>query len=423
MKTYINPDKNTWPSLSQRAQLEASNLKELVESIYVRVASEGDKALLAYTAQFDGVDLKELKFDNTAEANIDPELETAIKDAANNIRRFHKAQRPNDVDIETMPGVRCQMLYRPLETAAIYIPGGTAPLFSTVLMLAIPALEAGVKNIYILTPPDKNGGLNPVISRTAQLLGIQDIFLAGGAQAIAAAALGTESITKADIITGPGNQYVTEAKNLAQSKGVLIDMPAGPSELLVWADATCKAKYVASDLLSQAEHGSDSQVILLCDSIELVDEIQTELDKQIKDLERISFAEKALQNSRAIVLADEGLQIDFVNQYAPEHLIIVKNNAREYLDKIENAGSVFLGNYTPESAGDYASGTNHTLPTYGFAKNYSGVSLRTFLKSITVQEIDENGMRAIGPKIEKMAEAELLGAHKNAVTLRLNDLL
>ena len=422
MKTYINPDKSIWASLCERAQLEAANLQQLVKSIFEKVESEGDSALYAYTSKFDGVDLDSLKHDNSAPVSIDPNLEEAIRTAANNIRKFHKAQRPKNIDIETMPGVRCQMLYRPLETAAIYIPGGTAPLFSTVLMLAIPALEAGVKNIYILTPPDKSGGLNPVISRTAELLGINKIFLVGGAQAIAAATFGTESIPKADIITGPGNQYVTEAKNTAQNKGVLIDMPAGPSELLVWADNECKPSFVASDLLSQAEHGSDSQVILLCDSNELVDEIKKEVDSQINKLDRRSFAENALQNSRAIVLDMETSQVEFVNKYAPEHLIIAKGKARAYLDKIENAGSIFLGNFTPESAGDYASGTNHTLPTYGFAKNYSGVSLRTFLKSITVQEINEVGMRTLGPKIEKMAEAELLGGHKNAVTLRLNSL-
>lgn len=422
MKTYLYPPRNEWKMLCTRPQFEASDLQETVSEIFSKVEEEGDQALRYFTKKFDDIQLNKISYSHTKKVQIDLDLEMAIIRAAKNIKAFHARQKPKKIALETMPGVRCEMLYRPLETAAIYIPGGTAPLFSTVLMLGIPALEAGVKNIYILTPPDKNGDLNPVIARTAQILGIKNVFLVGGAQAIAAAALGTNSIPQADIISGPGNQYVTAAKSFAQNRGVKIDMPAGPSELLVWADESCIPAFVASDLLSQAEHGTDSQVILLLNKKELIPEIQNEIKKQLNQLPRKALAGKALENSRIIVLESEKDQVDFVNLYAPEHLIICKENYQKWVREIKNAGSVFLGNYTPESAGDYASGTNHTLPTYGFAKNYSGVGLQTFMKSITVQEISVDGLKKLGPTIETMAEAELLQAHKNAISIRLNKL-
>ena len=353
---------------------------------------------------------------------VSGELKNAIELAATNIKKFHTAQKTDKVIVETTKGVECWQEKRPITKVGLYIPGGTAPLFSTVLMLAIPAQIAGCKEIVLCSPPDKDGTINPAILYAANLCGVTQIFKVGGIQAIAAMTFGTESIPKVSKIFGPGNQYVTAAKQIATKFGVAIDMPAGPSELLVVADTSANPAFVASDLLSQAEHGIDSQVLLVSDSLEFVAFVQEELQKQLLELPRKEIAKIALENSKAIVLEDENNAINLINEYAPEHLIIATRNNEFFVNNIENAGSVFIGNYTPESAGDYASGTNHTLPTNGFSKAYSGVNLDSFLKSITFQKISEKGIQNIGKSIEIMAEAEGLEAHKNAVSIRLKEL-
>ena len=425
MEKYINPNRSGWEKLSQRPSAEQVSLTGLVNQVFSEIQKDGDTAVRKYSALFDKVKLESFavpqKAVGEASEKIPSELKAAILLAKGNIEKFHSAQAETPKTIETTKGVECWRESRGIETVGIYIPGGTAPLFSTVLMLGIPARLAGCKNILLCTPPDKNGEINPAILHTAGLVGITSVFSIGGIQAIAAMALGTESIPKVDKIFGPGNQYVTAAKQQAQQLGVAIDMPAGPSEVLIIADNSCNPAFVAADLLSQAEHGIDSQVILLSDNEIIANKILSELNQQLQALPRKEIAEKAIGNSKAIVLETITECVEFSNMYAPEHLILAVNNARNLIPQVSKAGSVFLGNYSCESAGDYASGTNHTLPTNGYARSYSGVSLDSFVTKITFQELTKEGIRNIGPSIELMAEAEQLFAHKNAVTLRLTN--
>lgn len=426
MKKIINPNRKDWLKLTQRPTVEKGELNTLVNQVFTDVKKDGDKALKKYSLLFDKVDLKSLvvtkKIISDASKKIPKELKAAIQLAKSNIEKFHAAQIETSGVIETTKGVNCWRESRAIEKVGIYIPGGSAPLFSTVLMLGIPAKLAGCKEIVLCTPPDKKGEINPAILYTANLVGITSVYSIGGIQAIAAMAFGTKTVPKADKIFGPGNQYVTAAKQAAQHSGIAIDMPAGPSEVLIIADKSCNPSFVAADLLSQAEHGADSQVILLSDDEKVLDKISVELKNQLKALPRKEVAEKALKNSKAIVLKTINECIEFSNVYAPEHLILATVKAKKMIPEITNAGSVFLGNYSCESAGDYASGTNHTLPTNGYARSYSGVSLDSFVKKITFQELSREGIQNIGPAIELMAEAEQLFAHKNAVTLRLKSL-
>ena len=426
MQTYNKPEYSDWSTLTSRPTKEAQDLQKIVLDVFDKIQIEKDQALINFTEEFDKVRISylEVSTEEIEEAKnlISEELKQAIQLAATNIEKFHKAQREEIKMIETTKGVNCWRESRGIENVGIYIPGGTAPLFSTTLMLGIPAKLAGCENIILCTPPNKEGKIHPAILYTANLIGIDKIYKVGGIQAIGALTFGTETIQKVDKIFGPGNQYVTAAKQVAQNFGVAIDMPAGPSEVLVIADETSVPKYVAADLLSQAEHGIDSQVILLTTNQQTLKETIVDLQSQIELLPRSELAAKALENSRGIVLNSIEECIAFSNIYAPEHLIFACETAENYLDKIINAGSVFLGNYSCESAGDYASGTNHTLPTNGYAKNYSGVSLDSFIKKITFQKLTAEGILNIGPAIELMAEAEELFAHKNAVTLRLLDL-
>lgn len=426
MKTYKNPNQKKWAELIKRPAINQLQLSKTVEEIIQDVSDNGDEALFKYTQRFDGVTLSKLEvrekeIENSI-AQTPQSLKAAINIAYNNIKAFHMAQQRSEATVETMPGVRCWRKSVAIEKVGLYIPGGTAPLFSTILMLGIPAQIAGCKEIVLCTPPNKNKTIDPVILYTAKLVGITKIYTVGGAQAIAAMACGTESIPQVYKIFGPGNQYVTNAKECIQQRGVAIDMPAGPSELLVIADDTCNPAFVASDLLSQAEHGTDSQVVLLSDSEKIIEACLREVVQQTEQLERKKTAIGALKNSKAISLESMQQCIEFSNRYAPEHLIIASEEANKLAEEVVNAGSVFLGNYSCESAGDYASGTNHTLPTNGYAKNYSGVSLDSFVKKITYQEINKQGIQNLGKTIEIMAEAEKLTAHKNAVTLRLKDI-
>lgn len=426
MKTFIKPQLSDWPTLTSRPTKEAQDLQKIILDVFEKIQMNKDRALIDFTEQFDQVRLTSLEISveeiEEAKTLIAQDLKQAIQLAASNIEKFHASQREEIKIIETTKGVNCWRENRAIENVGIYIPGGTAPLFSTTLMLGIPAKLAGCKNIILCTPPNKEGKIHPAILYTANLIGIQKIYKVGGIQAIGALTFGTETIQKVDKISGPGNQYVTAAKQVAQNFGVAIDMPAGPSEVLVIADETSIPKYVAADLLSQAEHGIDSQVILLTNTEKILNETIFELNAQLALLPRKDFATKALEQSRGIVLNSIEECVSFSNIYAPEHLIFACENAENYISKISNAGSVFLGNYSCESAGDYASGTNHTLPTNGYAKNYSGVSLDSFVKKMTFQKLTAEGIQNIGPAIELMAEAEELFAHKNAVTLRLNDL-
>ncbi|WP_312923088.1 histidinol dehydrogenase [Empedobacter brevis] len=426
MKTFIKPQLSDWSILTSRPTKEAQDLQKIILDVFEKIQMDKDEALIDFTEQFDQVRLTslEISVEEIEEAKnlIAQDLKQAIQLAASNIEKFHISQREEIKIIETTKGVNCWRENRGIENVGIYIPGGTAPLFSTTLMLGIPAKLAGCKNIILCTPPNKEGKIHPAILYTANLIGIEKIYRVGGIQAIGALTFGTETIQKVDKIFGPGNQYVTAAKQVAQNFGVAIDMPAGPSEVLVIADETSIPKYVAADLLSQAEHGIDSQVILLTNTEKILNDTIFELNAQLALLPRKDFAAKALQQSRGIVLNSIEECVSFSNIYAPEHLIFACENAENYISKISNAGSVFLGNYSCESAGDYASGTNHTLPTNGYAKNYSGVSLDSFVKKMTFQKLTAQGIQNIGPAIELMAEAEELFAHKNAVTLRLNDL-
>jgi histidinol dehydrogenase len=417
------PDRKNWHEIIKRPVFENVSLEKAVKKILEKVKTKGDKAVRKYTKDFDGVKLKKLtvseKEINAAKNLLSRELRDAIQQAKSNIEKFHRSQVEEIKKIETMPGINCWRRSVGIEKVGIYIPGGTAPLFSTVLMLAIPAVIAGCKEIILCTPPSNDGSINPAILYAAGLCGVTKIFKGGGVQAIAAMAYGTESIPKVFKLFGPGNQYVTAAKQLIQKEGVAIDMPAGPSEVLVIADETAVPEFVAADLLSQAEHGADSQVILLTTSEEVAEKAQLRIREQLKKLPRKEIAEKALANSKIVLVRSIDEAIDLSNLYAPEHLIFSCGNAEELTGKIISAGSVFIGNYSPESVGDYASGTNHTLPTNGYAAMYSGGSVDSFVKKITFQQLTKEGLENIGNTVMQMAEAEGLDAHKNAVGIRL----
>lgn len=423
MKLIDQPEQAQWYELQQRPSINTNELDSLIDEVFSAVKFNGDDAIRSLTKKFDGISLTDFSVTdeeiNRAYDYVDEALKTAIEVAYKNIYTFHAAQKTEIIEVETMPGVRCWQKSVPIETIGVYIPGGSAPLFSTVLMLCIPAKIADCKEIVLCTPPNKKGEINPVILYVANKLKIKEIYKIGGAQAIAAMTYGTASIPRVDKVFGPGNQYVTAAKQFAQLKGLAIDMPAGPSELLVMADISANPAFVAADLLSQAEHGEDSQVICLSDDKEVLNQIMEQVKVQLNDLPRKEIAMKSLENSRFIYLKSIDEMMDFSNSYAPEHLIINRIDAQDLINRICNAGSVFIGPYTPESAGDYASGTNHTLPTNGFARMYSGVNLDSFCKKITYQSINENGILNIGPAIEEMAKAEELIAHKNAVSIRL----
>ncbi|QNM86339.1 histidinol dehydrogenase [Polaribacter pectinis] len=426
MKIINNPSKKDWTSILQRPTKTVDDIETTVNQVFDDVKRNGDLAIEKYTSIFDGVSLENnlVSEQEIKEAInlVSSELKDAINVAKENVTKFHTAQKTEKVSVETTNGVSCWQEKRPIQKVGLYIPGGTAPLFSTVLMLAIPAQIAGCKEIVLCSPPNKEGKIHPAILYTANLCGVTKIIKVGGIQAVAGLTFGTETIPQVYKIFGPGNQFVTVAKQLSTKHGVAIDMPAGPSELLVVADDSANASYVAADLLSQAEHGADSQVILVSTSKELINEVSSEILKQLENLPRKETAQKAIDNSKSIFVETDEIALELINEYGPEHFIVCTNNNDYYIDNIENAGSVFIGNYTPESAGDYASGTNHTLPTNGFSKAYSGVNLDSFTKSITFQKITKEGILNIGNSIELMAAAEGLEAHKNAVTLRLKDL-
>lgn len=426
MQIIKNPNRASWSELVKRPTQSVDSIEATVVQIFEDVKRNGNLAIQKYTALFDGVDAEVSEVSeaeiSAASQQVPKELKEAIKNAKQNIETFHKAQEIDKIEVQTMPGVQCWQEKRPIEKIGLYIPGGTAPLFSTVLMLAAPAQIAGCKEMILCTPPNRQGVIANEILYAAQLCGVTKIYKVGGIQAIAAMTFGTETISQVYKIFGPGNQFVTVAKQLATKYGVAIDMPAGPSELLVYADDSANAAYVASDLLSQAEHGTDSQVVLVSNSDSFIAKVKAEIVEQIAVLPRKTIAEKAIENSKLIFIADDQAALDFINSYGPEHFIVCAKNESFFVQGITNAGSVFIGDYTPESAGDYASGTNHTLPTNGFSKAYSGVNLDSFLKSITFQKITKQGLLNIGETIELMAAAEGLQAHKNAVSIRLKDI-
>lgn len=423
MQLIRYPEKESWKDILKRPAIDNVSLESTVQSVLSDIKANGQNAVKKYTLQFDKVDLETILVNDdeftSAEKLISDDLKNAIQLAKKNIQTFHSAQKENTQIIETMTGVKCWRKSIAIQKVGLYIPGGTAPLFSTILMLGVPAKLAGCEEIILCTPPDINGIINPAILYTAKLIGITKVYKVGGVQAIGAMAYGTEIIPQVYKIFGPGNQYVTCAKQLINKQGVAIDMPAGPSEVAVLVDETCVPEFVAADLLSQAEHGSDSQVILVSTNEAIIQSIELELEKQLAVLPRKDLASKALENSKAILVKSNSEAIELLNEYAPEHLIIACANDEQLAEQVVNAGSVFLGNYSCESAGDYASGTNHTLPTNGYAKAYSGVSLDSFVKKITYQKLSKEGINNIGPAIELMAEAEGLQAHKNAVTVRL----
>ena len=423
IQVFKEPTKKDWPSLLARPEYDATPLQAKVREILLAVKQRGDAAVTEYTLAFDKISISNFKLSaekmEAAEKALMPSLKTAIQLAKVNIEVFHSAQIQKEERIETMPGVWCWRKAVGIEKVGIYIPGGSAPLFSTVLMLGIPAKLAGCKEIILCTPPNEKGAIDPAIIYAASLVGVNSIYTIGGVQAIAALAYGTASVPKVYKIFGPGNQYVTAAKQIIQQEGVAIDMPAGPSEVCVYADETSIASFVAADLLSQAEHGADSQVLFIASTIELVEEVQKEIEMQLNLLPRKELAIKALENSKAVVLSNMEDAIAMINEYAPEHLILSINNAAQVAEKIINAGSIFIGNFSPESVGDYASGTNHTLPTNGFAKAYSGVSMDSFVKKITFQQLTERGLENIAPTVIEMATAEGLQAHSKAVELRV----
>ncbi|MBE7639002.1 histidinol dehydrogenase [Salegentibacter sp. BLCTC] len=426
MEKFYNPAKSEWAKILKRPTQTIEDIEETVNQVFSEVRTKGDTAVSKYTELFDGINLLQTKVTQeevtTAAAKVSNELKDAIKLAKSNIEKFHAAQKTDRIEVETTNGVKCWQEKRAIQKVGLYIPGGSAPLFSTILMLATPANIAGCEEVVLCTPPDKNGNVHPAILYTAELCGVTKIYKVGGIQAIAAMTFGTETIPKVYKIFGPGNQFVTVAKQLATRYNVAIDMPAGPSELLVLADDSANAAFVASDLLSQAEHGADSQVVLVSNSKSLMEEVEKEVTNQLAVLPRKDIAEKAIAHSRLIYVEKEKDALDLINEYGPEHFIICTTNESFFTEGIQNAGSVFIGNFTPESAGDYASGTNHTLPTNAYAKQYSGVNLDSFMKSMTFQKISEEGIREIGSAIELMAEAEGLAAHKNAVSLRLKEL-
>ena len=420
------PTRSTWESILQRPTQSVEAIESVVNTVFSAVKQEGDAAIAKYTKEFDKADLNSFFVTQEEITNasqlVSKDLKLAIQQAKSNIEKFHNAQKTTKVDVETQPGVRCWQEKRPIESVGLYIPGGTAPLFSTVLMLAIPATIAGCKNIILCSPPNSEGAIANEILYTAALCGITKIIKVGGIQAIAGLTFGTSSIPKVSKLFGPGNQFVTVAKQLATKFGVAIDMPAGPSELLIMADKNANPAFIASDLLSQAEHGVDSQVVLVSTDEGVLLETENEIRVQTENLDRKPIIEKALKNKKLILVESDQEAVDLINFYGPEHYIISTDNISFYVDNVINAGSVFIGAYTPESAGDYASGTNHTLPTNGYAKAYSGVNLDSFLKNITFQEITKQGIKTIGSTIELMAEAEGLMAHKNAVTIRLKSI-
>lgn len=426
MQTFINPSIDKWAEIIRRPQINTAEINNVVSKILDEVQKKGDAAIKKYSLQFDGVELDDLKVSNEeiqeALLVINDELKNAIQIAKENIEKFHVSQKEEIKIIETSAGVMCWRKSVAIDKVGLYIPGGTAPLLSTLLMLGIPAKLAGCKEIIVCTPADKNGKINPVILYVADLLGLKNVYKIGGVQAIAGMAYGSETIPSVYKIFGPGNQYVTTAKQIVSSEGIAIDMPAGPSEVAVYADESCNPAFVASDLLSQAEHGGDSQVMLVATSTQIIEEVKKEMELQLNFLSRKDTIEKSLANSRLIVMENINKAFELLNEYAPEHLIIASNNAELLSEKIINAGSVFLGHYSPESAGDYASGTNHTLPTNGYAKAYSGVSLDSFVKKITFQKLNKEGLKKIGSAVEAMAAAEGLDAHKNAITVRLKNL-
>lgn len=426
IRNIIYPKKETWSEILKRPTQTVKEIETTVNQVFEDVQKNGDTAIKKYTKKFDKVAVTSLQVTqeeiSIAVEAVSSELKEAIQQAAANIEKFHRAQKTEKVYQETTPGVVCWQEKRPIEKVGLYIPGGTAPLLSTVLMLAIPAKIAGCQEIILCSPPNLEGKIANEILYTANLCGVTNIFKVGGIQAISGLTFGTETIPKVYKIFGPGNQFVTVAKQLATKYGVAIDMPAGPSELLVMADDSANASFVASDLLSQAEHGADSQVILVSTSEKLIEDVSKEVEKQLKELPRIEIATKAIQNSKSILVKDFKEALALINEYAPEHFIVCTKNNDFFIDGILNAGSVFIGNYTPESAGDYASGTNHTLPTNGYSKSYSGVNLDSFTKSITFQEISKKGIQNIGKSIELMALAEGLQAHKNAVSIRLKEI-
>lgn len=426
MKIIDNPNRSSWANILERPSIAMSKLDSIVKEVFEDIDRNGDMALKKFTKRFDNVTLKTLTVTKdelkNAQYDVSSELKKAIKLAKNNIEIFHASQKFKKNVITTSEGVYCWQESRAIEKVGIYIPGGSAPLFSTVLMLGVPAKLAGCREIVLCTPPNKTGDIHPAILYTANLIGIEKVYKLGGIQAIGAFTYGTESIPRVHKIFGPGNQFVTAAKQFSLTKGIAIDMPAGPSELLVLADDSANPSFVASDLLSQAEHGADSQVICVSKSSEFLKAVSQEIGIQLESLPRRDLAKKAIENSKLIYLERENDILDLVNEYAPEHLIVAVENEDYYVDNIINAGSVFIGNYTPESAGDYASGTNHTLPTNGFAKAYSGVNLDAFVKKITFQKISKKGLKNIGKAIEVMADEEGLFAHKNAITLRLKSI-
>lgn len=422
MKRISYPSRQEWPSLCERPQIELDFLEGSVKNVLNRVRTSGDAALRELTNQFDKVSLDKIHVTqqeiDRAIATIPSSLKTAILAASKNIEVFHAAQKRTVDKIETMPGVTCWRKATPIQKVGIYIPGGTAPLFSTVLMLAVPARIAGCEEVVLCSPPGKDGTIYPAILFAAHLTGVKKIYKVGGAQAIAAMAFGTETIPAVSKIFGPGNQYVTKAKQLISQEGIAIDMPAGPSEVLIIADDTANPAFVAADLLSQAEHGVDSQVVLVTTTDQLIDPILVQIEKQLEILPRKDLAQEALTNSLVITFKEQNELIDFVNEFAPEHLIINTSDCSQLVDRIVNAGSIFLGPYSPEAAGDYASGTNHTLPTNGYAKAFGGVSLESFSKYITVQQITKAGLEVLGSIVEEMAEAEQLQGHANAIKVR-----
>ena len=425
MKTLIEPGRSDWAQLIQRPQFDYSELQETVRQVFEEVAKNGDEALRNYSQTFDGVRPEHLLVSKEeieeAEKALDAELIEAIGQAFQNISAFHRAQIQSKTEVETQKGVYCWQEQRPIEKVGLYIPGGSAPLFSTLLMLAIPAKIAGCKEIVLCTPPSKNS-VHPAILYTAKLCGVDTICTLGGIQAIAAMTYGTESVPAVYKLFGPGNQYVTAAKQYATQLQVAIDMPAGPSEVLVVADASAPASFIAADLLSQAEHGPDSQVILVAQKPDMLPAVEEALEQQLADLPRADIAREALGNSLAVVFEDKETANDFINTYAPEHYIVISQDEEFFVDNVRNAGSVFVGPYSPESAGDYASGTNHTLPTNGYARQYSGVNLQSFTKAISFQKLTKEGILGLGPAVEKMALAEGLQGHQQAVRVRLNTL-
>ena len=424
MRIFENPSRREWAELCRRAEQDNSQIAERVAAIVEQVAEQGDAAIKALAEQIDGVQLENLEVTAAeiawAESQVKDEVKQAVEVAVKNISAFHQAQMPREVRVETQPGVVCVQRPVAISRVGLYIPGGTAPLFSTVLMLALPAKIAGCKDIVLCTPTNKQGMVASEVLYAASRCGVSRIFKVGGAQAVAAMAYGTESVPKVDKIFGPGNRYVTLAKQLVSGRNTSIDMPAGPSEVMVLADESAKADFVASDMLSQAEHGRDSQAMVVCNSVALAEQIAAEVERQAAQLDRADYVAESLVHSRCVVFDDEQTMIDFANEYAAEHLIISMRDAWGVASQITAAGSIFIGNYSPESAGDYASGTNHTLPTSGWAHSCSGVNIESFMRKMTIQELSKEGIQSLAPTIVAMAEAEGLQAHANAVKVRIN---